>query len=74
MTRSDFLLLIKKECDFAELSEVEILDENDDWDSLNFIKIISLFKSVLNFMPDVQRMRACATMAEILDLGEGHYD
>lgn len=76
MTRSEFLNEIIKKCEFdgSVVNENTELDSMEDWDSLNFLAIISLFKITFDFTPNIEQMRNCKTMGEILDIAESKYE
>lgn len=76
MTRIDFYKQIIDKCNFEEeeITEDTLLDSMDDWDSLNFLTIISLFKINFDFTPNINQMRDCKSLKDILDLANGKYE
>lgn len=77
MTRKDFFELIIKECEIESddvIREDTKLNELDDWDSLSFITILSLFKAKLDYTLTINQLRECQSFKDLLDIAEARYE
>ena len=77
MTRKDFFEMIIKECEIESddvIREDTKLNELDDWDSLSFITILSLFKAKLDYTLTINQLRECQSFKDLLDIAEARYE
>ena len=74
MKREDFLQELAEAIQVDELHEDDILLDMDEWDSLAITATLVAFNTALNLSPDIQKIRDCNTVAELLDLGEEKYE
>ncbi len=77
MNREEFFKLIKNKCAFENSDNIHInsiLEDIEDWDSLAVINVLSIFKSVFNFMPQTEQLKSCKTFEDILNLAGDKYE
>lgn len=74
MKREEFLKEIAAAIQVDELHEEDDLLDMDEWDSLAETATLLAFNTALNLFPDIQKIRDCNTVAELLDLGKEKYE
>ena len=75
MKREEFLKLIEETIDADdELTEDSVLDNIEDWDSLSVISVLALINKHFGFRPQVNDLKNCKTIKDVLDLANGKYE
>ena len=74
MKREEFLKEIAEAIQVEELHEDDNLLDMDEWDSLAETATLLTFNTALNLFPDIQQIRDCNTVRELLDLGQEKYE
>ena len=76
MKRIDFFNKIKSKCEFEDMGDVQPDTDTDtsDWDSLDVITLLSLFKQELGMTVSVNDLEDCKSFNDILDLASDKYE
>lgn len=77
MKREDFLNLIIDKCNIEAdetVTDNTILEDLEDWDSLSFITVLSLFKNTFGESPEINKLKECRTFGEVLDFAKDKYE
>ena len=77
MKREDFLNLIIDKCDIdadEPITESTILEDLEDWDSLTFITVLSIFKTTFGESPEINKLKECKTFRDILNCAGEKYE
>ena len=74
MKREEFLKELKDAMQVEKLAEDDSLLDMDEWDSLAMTSTLLAFNTKLDSWIDIQKIRDCNTVAELLDLGNDKYE
>ena len=74
MKREEFLDYIASAIQVDKLSEDTCLLDLDEWDSLAETAVMLAFNMVLGVFIEIQKIRQCNTVKELLDLGNEKYE
>lgn len=74
MKREEFLNELKEAVQVEKLAENDSLQDMDEWDSLAITSTLLAFNKKLDSWIDIQKIRDCNTVGELLDLGNDKYE
>ncbi|MCR5260452.1 MAG: acyl carrier protein [Candidatus Gastranaerophilales bacterium] len=76
MKREDFFNLITSKCDLEDMGDVtpDTSTQISDWDSLDVITLLSLFKQEFKMTVNVNDLQNCSSFNDILDFAGDKYD
>ena len=76
MKREEFFNAITSSCDFDEMEDItpESPTRISDWDSLDVITLLSLFKQKFGMTVSVQDLQKCNSFSDILDFASEKYE
>ncbi|MBO4520169.1 MAG: hypothetical protein J5787_03080 [Alphaproteobacteria bacterium] len=74
MKREELLKEIAQAIQAEELHENDVLADLDEWDSLAETTALLTFGKALNLFPDIQKIRDCKTVADLLDIGNEKFE
>lgn len=76
MKREEFFNLIISRCALEEKENItiETPTKTADWDSLDVITLLSLFKQYCNKIISIERLEKCTSFSDILDLASDKYE
>lgn len=75
MKREEFFdLLVETIQTEDEVNESTQLESIEEWDSLATVATLGLFHKKFGFRPETNKIQACQTIGDLLDLADGKYE
>lgn len=74
MNRMDFFAVWRDAIEMDEATaESAVLADLESWDSLAAVTTLALFNQKLSCRLSADKLKACKTVGDLLDLGAAHY-